>query len=101
MAWSLEYLARVAGGLGQPERAARLFGAAEALREAIGAPLPPSGRDDHEREVAAARAHLDEHAFVQALAEGQAMSLEQAIAYALEGAPPAPPRPAAEPARTD
>jgi predicted ATPase/Tfp pilus assembly protein PilF len=82
-AYSLEGLAAVAGTQGQPERAARLFGAAEALREAIGAPLPPSDRTEHDRHVATARAALDEAAFAAAWAEGRALPLEQAIALAL------------------
>jgi tetratricopeptide (TPR) repeat protein len=67
----------------QPARAARLFGAAEALRETIGAPLPPINRADYERDVAAARAQLHEDAFAAAWAAGRAMTLEQAIAEAL------------------
>ncbi|MFQ5796796.1 MAG: BTAD domain-containing putative transcriptional regulator, partial [Candidatus Bipolaricaulia bacterium] len=82
---SLEGLAGVAGANGQPERAARLFGAAEALREAIGFPLPPSYRADYyDRNVAAVRTKLGEEAFAMAWAEGRAMTLEQAIAYALK-----------------
>jgi hypothetical protein len=38
----------------------------------------------HERYVAATRAQMDEAAFTIAWAAGQAMTLEQAIAYALE-----------------
>jgi hypothetical protein len=41
-------------------------------------------RDDYERDIALARAQLGEEAFTAAWATGQAMSLEQAIAYALE-----------------
>ncbi len=72
--------ARVQGDLG---RAARLFGAAEALRLAIGVPLPPVDRAIYEHQVTAARAQIDAAAFAQAWEEGRAMPLEQAIAYAL------------------
>ena len=41
-------------------RALRLWGAAEALREATGAPLPPQARVDYDRLVAQARAALSE-----------------------------------------
>jgi predicted ATPase/DNA-binding SARP family transcriptional activator len=82
IAANLEQLAAVAGSRSQPERAARLFGAAQALREASGAALPP---DEYQRTLAAAQARLDEASWVAAWAEGQAMTLEQAIAYALEG----------------
>jgi predicted ATPase/class 3 adenylate cyclase len=85
MAQSLERFAGLAVAQGRPERAARLFGAAEALRIALGAPLPPGERADYERDVAAARAQLDEATLAAAWAEGRAMSLEQSIAEALEG----------------
>jgi hypothetical protein len=68
----------------QPEKAARVFGAAEALREAIGAPVPPVERPDYDRAVAAARARLGEVAFSSGWAEGRAMTLEQAMSYALK-----------------
>jgi predicted ATPase/class 3 adenylate cyclase len=80
---SLRRLATIAGVQGQPERAARLFAAAETIRNAIGAVLPPVDRPDNERDVAAVRAQLDEAAFASAWAEGCAMRLEQAVAYAL------------------
>jgi hypothetical protein len=51
----LEGLARVAVAQGRMERAARLCGAAAALREDRGWPLPPVKRAEHERTVAAAR----------------------------------------------
>ena len=85
IAESLEELAGVAGAQGQAERAARLYGAAEALREAIGAPIVPVDRARYERAVAAARTQLDAAAWTRLRAEGRAMPLEEAIAYALEG----------------
>src|SRR5262249_39680077 len=65
-------------------RAARLLGAAEALREAIGFDWGAADRPVHERTAAAVRSQLDEAAFAAAWAEGRAMSSEEAIAYALE-----------------
>jgi tetratricopeptide (TPR) repeat protein len=84
-ATALEGLAELAAAE-NAERAARLFGAADAIREAIGAPLPPVDRRAHEHDLVAVRAHLAEEAFAQAWAEGQAMSLEQAASYALTDA---------------
>jgi hypothetical protein len=78
-------MAGVDRGRRQPERAARLFGAAEALHEAIGKPLPPFLRADYDRDVAAVHAQLDDATFDAAWAAGQALSLEQAIAEALAG----------------
>ena len=86
----LEGLATVAAGTGQPERAARLLGAAEALREAIGAPLPPVDRPDHDDDDSATRAALGEAAFAAAWAAGRALTVEQAVAEAL-GDPSLPP----------
>ncbi len=68
----------------QPENAARLFGAAEVLREVIAAPIPPVERADYNRAVAALRAQLGEAAFVTAWAAGRVMKLEQAVQTALE-----------------
>jgi predicted ATPase/class 3 adenylate cyclase len=78
-------LAGVAGMVRQPERAARLFGAAEALGEAFDQPWLRGHRIEWERNVVTARAQLDEATFAAAWAAGQAMTPEQAIAYALEG----------------
>jgi predicted ATPase/class 3 adenylate cyclase/tetratricopeptide (TPR) repeat protein len=82
----LEGLAEVAWARGQPERAARLLGAAEALREAIRAPLPPADHAEHERLVATVRAGLDPATFRAAWAAGRAQSVAEAIAAALEEA---------------
>ena len=64
-------------------RAARCFGATEALREVVGGTRIPAEQALHDRHLAAARAHLDQDEWEAAWAEGQAMTLEQAIAYAL------------------
>src|SRR5947209_12434670 len=48
--------------------AAQLWGAAESLREAIGAPMPPVDRAPYERALATARARLGEQAFARAWA---------------------------------
>jgi non-specific serine/threonine protein kinase len=83
MALSLEGLAWLASAQHQPARAARLFGAAEALREAMGAPLPPFRQGDHDRCVAAARAQISATAFDAAWSCGRARPLEEMIAEAL------------------
>ena len=74
---------------GQAHRATRLSGAAEALRAAIGVPLRPHEQASHTQAVQALRAALGEEAFANAWAEGRALSLEEAVALALEGASPA------------
>nr|BAL59164.1 adenylate/guanylate cyclase [Candidatus Acetothermum autotrophicum] len=85
IALCLDRLARVAAAQGDWERAARLLGAEEALREAIGAPLPPSERDGREHTLKNAHKHLSEELFAAAWADGYAMKLDHAIAYALSG----------------
>ena len=79
----LERLAAVSGADGHLPRSARLLGAAEALREAIGAPLSASDRADLGRVAATVRSRLAQPACAAAWAEGRAMTVEQAIAYAL------------------
>jgi hypothetical protein len=64
--------------------AGRLFGAADALFPAGGLLLDGSDHAAFGRRVAAARARLVEAAFAAGWAAGQAMTLERAIAVALE-----------------
>jgi hypothetical protein len=66
----LEGLARIAVAQERMERVARLCGAAAALREDRGWPLPPVMRAEHDRTVAAARGALGEDAFAAAWARG-------------------------------
>jgi non-specific serine/threonine protein kinase len=81
---TLEGLAAVAAAKEQPRRAALIFGAVEAMREALGAPRPPSDRAEYDWIVEVVRAALVEGTFAAAWEQGRAMTLEQAIAYALE-----------------
>jgi non-specific serine/threonine protein kinase len=108
IAAALAGVASVALALGQLEPAARLFGAAEALREAIGTPpdegltrfhqkvrsadlirpviadsSDPAHRPRFVHDVATARLWLDEDAFVAAWAAGRVLPIEAAIAEAL------------------
>jgi non-specific serine/threonine protein kinase len=93
IAWCLEKLAEIALTKGQREstlkreedfrRAARLFGAAEALRAPVNSTIDMVDQPEYERQVAIVRAQLDEAAFTAAWTKGQAMTLEQTIEYAL------------------
>jgi non-specific serine/threonine protein kinase len=91
--WGIgRYLPVLAGAVfaeGRADRAARLFAAATALRGRLGTPLPPLVQPAHDRVVAAARANLGEAAFAAAWTDGDAMSAEEAVAYALGEAAPA------------
>jgi predicted ATPase/DNA-binding CsgD family transcriptional regulator len=98
-AYALEGQAAVVGTRGQPVLAARLFGAAEALWEAIGASLPPIEQAVFEPHVAAARTGLGSSIFDTVWAEGRAMTPEQALAGQIQ-APlqePSPQPPSASP----
>jgi predicted ATPase/transcriptional regulator with XRE-family HTH domain len=85
--WTLQSFSAIACALRRPGQAARLLGAEEALREALGYQVWPTMRADHERTSAAAHAALGEEAFAAAWAAGHALPLEQAIAEALSLAP--------------
>jgi predicted ATPase/class 3 adenylate cyclase len=82
----VEGLAIIASAQGNPEQAARLFGGAETAREAFGITTPRPEAGDQEHFWAAIRERPEGTAFAAAWAEGRAMTLEQAIEYALEGA---------------
>jgi non-specific serine/threonine protein kinase len=87
----LEGLAGLAARGPQPNRAFRLVGAASALRDGIGAPRSPGDHADLERWLAPVGQARDEEARAGWRAEGRAMTLDQAIEYALEDAlPPSP-----------
>ncbi len=80
LAFCLEGWASVVAKQGKCAWAARLWGAAESLRERCGIPLTPLERVDYEPAVAAARTHLGEQEFTTAWAEGRTMTLEQVLA---------------------
>jgi non-specific serine/threonine protein kinase len=79
-AWCLFGLASSASAEGHSERAGRLYGVLNALN----VPILPTLRVEYERDVGLARARLDEDTWQAAWEEGRVMSMEQAIAYALE-----------------
>ena len=89
VAHCLEGLAALAAAKANWVRAARLWGSAEALREAVGTPLAPVDLPVHERNVVGARAQIEEASWEAAWAEGRAMTLEAAAEYALSEEEPA------------
>jgi predicted ATPase len=80
----LEGFAGLAAAQGQAPRAARLAGAAEAVREAANAPLSPADRLRYQRYLSMAEAQVEPQLFAAAWAEGRSFSLQQAIDYALD-----------------
>jgi tetratricopeptide (TPR) repeat protein len=88
--WTLEELARVTFQSPAAQNrasavawAARLGGAVERLRETIAVPNRASRVSEYQAAVELARQQIDDAAWTQAWTEGRAMSLEQAVAYAL------------------
>jgi tetratricopeptide (TPR) repeat protein len=84
--WSLERLAVVEAASGDAGKAVRLLGAAAAAREGLGKPMDPWDQEDWDQAVAAAAAALEPQEFDAAWAEGRALTLAQAVTYALEEA---------------
>jgi predicted ATPase/class 3 adenylate cyclase/DNA-binding CsgD family transcriptional regulator len=82
---TLECLAALAGDAGSHREAARLFGAAEAIRQRIGEVRFKIWDAGYEASVAVVRNALGEQDFDSAWAEGAALSTEEAIAYAQRG----------------
>jgi len=85
VAFHLIALATLAAAQKQLEQAARLFGAAKTLHAGIRFELFPAERAEHDRAVVAVRTELGEEAFAIAWKEGQKMTLDEAVGYAIEG----------------
>jgi predicted ATPase/transcriptional regulator with XRE-family HTH domain len=87
IAYYLEGLAGISASENRWERAARLWGATDALRETIEVIAYPhaSDRTFYNERLAEARAKLDEEAWDRAWSEGRAMTPEEAVEYALDG----------------
>ncbi len=83
VAHQLECLAALAMQAQQLERASRLFGAAERLRELIGIQMTPLEQQEYARTIAELRSSLDAAAFTAAWAEGRKLNMDEAVRYAL------------------
>jgi predicted ATPase/DNA-binding CsgD family transcriptional regulator len=90
----IEGLAGVAAAEKMPVHAAQLFGAAEALRNVIQAPLLPPFHIFYDNNLKMARGQLDRITFEAAWAEGRNMTPEAAIASFARARPSAPALPA-------
>lgn len=88
IAESLEALAEVAHGIGDPLRAATLLGAADALRIALDHPVPAIDAIRYQHFLAAAQAD-GQLTFERGWSRGQTLSLEDAKALGLEIVVPA------------
>ncbi|HEX7587075.1 MAG TPA: tetratricopeptide repeat protein, partial [Anaerolineae bacterium] len=70
----------------QPGRAVKLSGAAEALFKSIGASMDLADRIEYERSLEGLHAQMDAQTFDAARADGKAMTMEEAVAFALSEA---------------
>jgi predicted ATPase/class 3 adenylate cyclase/DNA-binding CsgD family transcriptional regulator len=82
---TLECLATLAGDGGSHREAARIFGAAQAIRQRMGVVRFKIYDAGYKASVAALRNALGDKDFDSAWAEGAALSVEEAIAYAQRG----------------
>ena len=81
---ALEGFACVAGARGNAERAARLWGAAQALHEAKGIPRDIDFLAEADARISAVRLGMGEEIWEEAWRKGKAMALDEAVSYALE-----------------
>jgi predicted ATPase/DNA-binding XRE family transcriptional regulator len=87
LARGIEHFALIAAATGDGDRAARLFGAADAIRQRFGAAIAPNDREINDQYMAMARREIGDDDFAAGWAAGEAMALEEAIAYALDEEP--------------
>jgi non-specific serine/threonine protein kinase len=80
--YALEALGCIAAAEGYARRAARLFGAAQALREPLGDFMSATLQAARERALQMARVQLGERGFAAASAAGRNMSLDDAVVLA-------------------
>ncbi len=84
LVWCLEKLAQVALGKEDVEKAVEIFSAAESIRAAVASTMEPFDQSEYERNIVLLHENMGEEEFKKAWDQGRAMTLEQAVAYALE-----------------
>jgi len=85
--WTIEQFAALAIAMGLGDRAARLLAIGSGHLGESNVPLAPAFLEEHNKLVEAARELVGDHLYDRFFAEGAAMSLQEAIAYALEEPP--------------
>ena len=76
---ALERVASIVASQQEPVAAAKLWGAAEALRDLMGMPIPPIEYAAYNRSVTTVRIRLGKQAFVMAWTQGKTMLQEQIV----------------------
>jgi non-specific serine/threonine protein kinase len=79
------------------ERAAIILGSAEHLRKASGIDVPEAQRQQHERSIALALEALGRRAYDESYERGVAMTIDDAVAFAVEDRLPTPAQTPAKP----
>lgn len=82
--FAVEGIASLNVNQGRSERAVRLFAWTDAMRDEIGDQRPPVEQNSIERDLAVIHSEIEDDEFMKLSADGQAMTVEQAIALALE-----------------
>jgi hypothetical protein len=82
---ALEGFACLAGAQGEAQRAVRLWGAAQGLHETKGIPRDIDFLAEADARISAVRSGMGEEAWEEAWRKGRAMTLEEAVSYALDG----------------
>jgi hypothetical protein len=81
---SLEGLACLAGAKGEAQRAAQLWGGAQALHETKGIPRDIDFLAEADTRISAVRTGMGEEVWEEAWRKGLTITLEEAVSYALE-----------------
>ena len=84
LVWCLEKLGQVTFQKENPEKAVKIFSAAESIRAALGSVMDPFDLPEYDRNIASLRNQLGEEKFNTAWNQGRTLTLEKAIALALE-----------------
>ena len=84
IAFVIEGLASLYANQSQSERAVRLFAWADAMREKLGDRRPPVEQGSVDKDLATIRSQLPEKEFDDFSEKGRTMTVEQAVALALE-----------------
>jgi len=83
IAENLDRLAHLLANTGQAAAAARLFSRSEALREQIGSKSTPTIAKRNDETLATIRGHIGDEGLADAWGQGRALTLDEAVAFAL------------------